>query len=89
MLAEGGSTDSIPPSIHALLAARLDRLPADERAALERAAVAGKELVRSAVLQLSGELERDALDARLLSLTRRTCSPPAPAARTPTASGMR
>ena len=71
MLAEGGPTDSIPPSIHALLAARLDRLPADERAVLERAAVAGKEFVRGAVLQLSGELERDALDARLLSLTRK------------------
>src|SRR5438094_9253047 len=32
MLAEGGPADAIPPSIQALLAARLDRLPADERA---------------------------------------------------------
>ena len=38
---------------------------------LERAAVAGKEFVRSAVLQLSDERERDELDARLLSLTRK------------------
>jgi len=71
MLAEGGPADSIPPSIHALLAARLDRLPADERAVLERAAVAGKEFVRSAVLQLSDETQREEVDARLLSLARK------------------
>jgi class 3 adenylate cyclase/tetratricopeptide (TPR) repeat protein len=71
MLAEGGPTDSIPPSIQALLAARLDRLPAEERAVLERAAVAGKEFVRSAVLQLSEETQREEVDARLLSLARK------------------
>jgi class 3 adenylate cyclase/tetratricopeptide (TPR) repeat protein len=71
MLAEGGPADAIPPSIHALLAARLDRLPADERAVLERAAVAGKEFVRSAVLQLSDETERKHVDAQLLSLARK------------------
>ena len=71
MLAEGGPADSIPPSIHALLAARLDRLPAEERAVLERAAVAGKEFVRSAVLQLSDETEREEVDALLLSLARK------------------
>jgi class 3 adenylate cyclase/tetratricopeptide (TPR) repeat protein len=71
MIAEGGPADSIPPSIHALLAARLDRLPADERAVLERAAVAGKEFVRSAVLQLSDETQREEVDARLLSLARK------------------
>jgi class 3 adenylate cyclase/tetratricopeptide (TPR) repeat protein len=71
MLAEGGPTDAIPPSIHALLAARLDRLPSEERAVLERAAVAGKEFSRSAVLQLSPEDDRDVVDARLLSLVRK------------------
>ena len=71
MLAEGGPADSIPPSIHALLAARLDRLPADERAVLERAAVAGKEFVRSAVVQLSSDAQRMDVDAKLLSLARK------------------
>jgi class 3 adenylate cyclase/tetratricopeptide (TPR) repeat protein len=71
MLAEGGTTDAIPPSIHALLAARLDRLPVVERAVLERAAVAGKEFVRSAVLQLSDDAERVEVDAQLLSLARK------------------
>ena len=71
MLAEGEPADTIPPSIQALLAARLDRLPVDERAVLERAAVAGKEFVRSAVLQLSEDAERKQVDARLLSLVRK------------------
>jgi class 3 adenylate cyclase/predicted ATPase len=71
MLAEGEPGDAIPPSIHALLAARLDRLPADERSVLERAAVAGKEFVRSAVLRLSDEVDRDEVDALLLRLARK------------------
>jgi class 3 adenylate cyclase/tetratricopeptide (TPR) repeat protein len=78
MLAEGGSVDAIPPTIHALLAARLDRLPADERAVLGRAAVAGKEFVRSAVLQLLDESERSGVDARLLSLARKDLLTPRP-----------
>jgi class 3 adenylate cyclase/tetratricopeptide (TPR) repeat protein len=71
MLAEGEPPDAIPPSIHALIAARLDRLPVEERAVLERAAVAGKFFSRSAVLQLSPEDERADADTRLLSLVRR------------------
>jgi predicted ATPase/class 3 adenylate cyclase len=71
MLAEGETLDAIPPSIHALIAARLDRLPPDERAVLERAAVAGKEFVRNAVLNLSPDDERAAVEATLLSLVRK------------------
>ncbi|HEU5277769.1 MAG TPA: adenylate/guanylate cyclase domain-containing protein [Gaiellaceae bacterium] len=71
MLAEGEPGDSIPPSIHALLAARLDRLPPEERSILERAAIAGKEFVRSAVLQLSDEVDRAQVDALLLRLARK------------------
>jgi class 3 adenylate cyclase len=78
MLAEGGSVDAIPPTIHALLAARLDRLPPEEREVLERAAVAGKEFVRSAVLQLQDEAERSEVDARLLSLARKDLLTPRP-----------
>ncbi len=73
MLAEGKSLDAIPPSIHALLAARLDRLPTEERVVLERAAVAGKDFTRRAVLQLSPDDERERVDvdALLLSLVRK------------------
>jgi len=71
MLAEGKSLETIPPSIHALLAARLDRLPSEERAVVERAAVAGKDFTRRAVLQLSPQEEHADVDARLLSLVRK------------------
>ena len=60
----------MPPTIHALLAARIERLRPEERAVLERAAVAGRQFSRSAVAQL---LPRDAhadLDARLEALRR-------------------
>jgi len=78
MLAEGGSVDAIPPTIHALLAARLDRLPDDERAVLERASVAGKEFARSAVLQLLDEEGHTGVDAHLLSLARKDLLSPRP-----------
>jgi class 3 adenylate cyclase len=71
MLAEGGPADAIPPSIHALIAARLDRLPAEERTVLECAAVAGKHFVRSALRRLTPDADQADVDARLLSLARR------------------
>jgi class 3 adenylate cyclase/tetratricopeptide (TPR) repeat protein len=71
MLAEGGPADAIPPSIHALIAARLDRLPVDERLVLECAAVAGKEFTRSALRRLSAEADQNDVDGLLLSLARK------------------
>jgi class 3 adenylate cyclase/tetratricopeptide (TPR) repeat protein len=78
MLAEGRTLDTIPPTIHALLAARLDRLPAEERSVLERASVAGKDFTRNAVLRLSPEDEHTDVDALLLSLVRRDFLAPRP-----------
>jgi len=59
----------MPPTIHALLAARIERLRAEERIVLERAAVVGRNFSRSAVAEL---LPRDVtdLDARLEALRR-------------------
>jgi predicted ATPase len=71
LLAEGERADAVPPTIQALLAARLDRLEPLERAALERAAVVGKELSRSAIAELSPDDERTSLGATLLSLVRK------------------
>ena len=71
MLAEGGPTHAIPPTIHALLAARLDRLPPEERAVLESAAVAGRHFVRSALRKLLGDTEESVVDTSLLSLARK------------------
>jgi class 3 adenylate cyclase/predicted ATPase len=71
MLAEGGPTEGIPPTIHALIAARLDRLPPEERAVLESAAVAGKNFVRSALRKLLADTDQTDVDAILLSLARK------------------
>jgi class 3 adenylate cyclase/tetratricopeptide (TPR) repeat protein len=73
MLTENGSAaaEAIPPSIHALLAARLDRLEPNDRAVLERASVIGKEFWRGAVTELSPDKETEAVGARLLALARR------------------
>ncbi len=65
---EGAPSAAIPPSIHALLAARLDRLAAEERAVLERAAVIGREFTAGAVTSLSDDEPAASI---LLSLVRR------------------
>ena len=62
---------AVPPTVRALLAARLDRLAAPERATLERAAVVGKQFVRVEVEALTPEAERQDVRARLLALVRR------------------
>jgi class 3 adenylate cyclase len=70
---------STPPSIQALLAARLDRLAGEERALLDRASVMGQAFDRAAVLALTPEPGRAEADAHLLSLVRKELLRPAPA----------
>lgn len=69
--ADGIETIRVPPSIHALLAARLDRLDPAERLVLERAAVVGREHWRSAVASLLPEADRSPLSAVFASLVRK------------------
>jgi DNA-binding SARP family transcriptional activator len=64
--------ESVPPSVEALLASRLDRLEHDERALLERAAVAGREFSRGAVVHLTPPDELTGIDRRLRSLSGRS-----------------
>ena len=66
-----GGDLAVPPSIQALLAARLDRLQPDERAVLERAAVAGREFSSSAIVDLSTAGTRESVDGVLRTLIRR------------------
>jgi hypothetical protein len=54
-----------------LLAARLEQLPADERAVLEWASVIGKSFSWAPVAALAAEAERDRLSSYLASLVRR------------------
>ena len=61
----------VPPTIQALLAARLDRLDADERAVIERAAVEGKVFHEGAVVELAPESLRPAVATHLAALVRK------------------
>jgi DNA-binding SARP family transcriptional activator len=63
--------ESVPPSIEALLASRLDRLEPSERTLLERAAIVGKDFRRAAVLHLSPPEELVGLDDAFRSLERK------------------
>ena len=74
MVVEGGYEEglfTIPPTIQALLAARLDRLSSSERGAIERASVCGKEFWRDAVVALSPTEERPDVGRTLMSLVRK------------------
>jgi class 3 adenylate cyclase/tetratricopeptide (TPR) repeat protein/predicted Ser/Thr protein kinase len=70
MLAEGGDPDRIPPTIQALLSARLDALPDEERELIERASVVGLEFEWDALAQLAPDRQRPA-GARLAALVRK------------------
>jgi class 3 adenylate cyclase/tetratricopeptide (TPR) repeat protein len=69
-LAESGEI-VVPPTIQALLAERLDRLDADERAIVERAAVVGREFSRRQVTDLCPPELRPAVGGHLLTLVRK------------------
>ncbi len=70
-LAAGTDTVEVPPTIQALLAARIERLRAEERAVVERAAVIGKQFYRGAVAELLTPSARPAIDGHLESLRRK------------------
>ena len=60
---------SVPPTIQALLAARLDYLEPEERAVIEPAAVIGHIFVRDAVEYLTAESVQPVVGAQLHALT--------------------
>ena len=62
---------TVPPTIHLLLAARLDRLDTEERSVIERGAVEGKVFHLGAVSTLSPERLRANVPSRLLALARK------------------
>jgi predicted ATPase len=70
-------TLTTPPTIHAILAARLDRLEAEERAVLERASVIGQAFDPAAVVALSPEPTRADVRVHLLALVRKELLRPA------------
>jgi len=65
------AADAVPATIHALLAARLDRLPHAERAVLQRAAVEGRHFHSGALADRFGPATSKELPACLLALMRK------------------
>src|SRR3954451_10559109 len=61
---------SLPPTIHALLAARIDRLEPGERAVLDAGAVIDSSFGRGALLALVDEGDPELLEAELQALVR-------------------
>ncbi len=71
MLQAGGvEAADIPPTIDALLAARLDQLPMDERNVVESASIEGRVFHRSAVATLLPQRAPTGVDENLLHLIR-------------------
>ncbi|HEX6723994.1 MAG TPA: AAA family ATPase, partial [Gaiella sp.] len=69
MLADGGDPGHVPPTIHALLEARLDALPEAERHVLECASVIGQDFEWEALGELSPDRRRPS-GTRLAALVR-------------------
>jgi class 3 adenylate cyclase/tetratricopeptide (TPR) repeat protein len=70
MLAEGGEPEQVPATIHALLGARLDGLPDNERELLERASVVGLEFEWEALGEVAADRRRPS-GAQLAALVRK------------------
>jgi class 3 adenylate cyclase/tetratricopeptide (TPR) repeat protein len=71
MLQDNGDSEVVvPPTIHALLQARLDQLGGDERSVIERGAVEGEVFHRAPVSELASEGVRTGLDNHLATLIR-------------------
>jgi class 3 adenylate cyclase/tetratricopeptide (TPR) repeat protein len=81
MIREGGGETNVdvPPTIHALLQARLDRLPSGERSVIERGSVEGEVFHRSPVAELAPAQVRTGLDGHLQRLIRNELIRPEPA----------
>ena len=72
MVREGGTNDiHVPPTIHALLQARLDTLDSDERLVIERGSVEGEIFHRGSVAVLAPEPVRPTLESHLSTLVRK------------------
>jgi hypothetical protein len=67
----GEHSGDIPPTIQAVLTARIDGLPSGERAVIERASIEGRTFHRGALAALLSDGQHDELDANLTALIRR------------------
>lgn len=77
VLAVDAADIEVPSTINALLAARIERLPADERTLLERASVLGQEVVHGVLIELLPTPVRARAATLLESLRRKELLEPA------------
>ncbi len=77
-LAVDADAVKVPPTIQALMAARVDGLPSSERALAQRASVVGRVFEQDALVQLTPEPARPEVTASLLALIRRELVTPEP-----------
>ncbi len=71
MRAEAGSDTDVPPTLQALLAARLDSLAPPERTVVERASVEGRSFHRGSVVELVPDDLKPSVGAHLVTLVRK------------------
>jgi class 3 adenylate cyclase/tetratricopeptide (TPR) repeat protein len=71
VVADATSDFPIPPTIHALLSARLDHLDRRERAVIEPASVIGLRFAQEAVRSMAPDAVRDAVSEHLAAMTRK------------------
>jgi class 3 adenylate cyclase/tetratricopeptide (TPR) repeat protein len=76
--AEHGEELGVPPTVQAVLAARIDRLPPVERTVVQRASVQGRAFSRRALAELVGPRNLVTLDESLGALERRELIHPDP-----------
>jgi len=83
----GGSADTaeleVPPTIEALMAARIDQLPAEEREVLERGSVIGMQFGAGEVSRLADDSRPVAVRPALMAMVRRDLLRPDPDASLP------
>jgi DNA-binding SARP family transcriptional activator/tetratricopeptide (TPR) repeat protein len=71
LVAVGTEDEALPPTIHAVLAARIDRLEHGERALLQRASVEGRTFHAGALRELLPEAEQPTMSQHLVGLVRK------------------
>jgi len=71
LVAVGADDETLPPTIHAVLAARIDRLEPAERAVLLRASVEGRTFHAGALRELLPDEERGSMSQQLVGLVRK------------------
>ena len=71
MIGDDPTSVNVPPTVQALIAARLDRLESPERAILEVAAVEGQHFDAAGVSALTATLDKRTFDSHLAALVRK------------------